>query len=203
MVNLRLTLKVVDIDSVDKLTSLKNLRDWGFNHMDFIEYGPGWSDVAVRRRFPQNRVGVRTANRNSFLQAGGTPFYRDKTVSEAIEIGKSIWNDWRVIIYDWSEAGGAVVSGHMVIGEGYGLYEIFYGPGIVRDVDKRADVIRARFTYPSQIYDTNVRLVAEKSALLSELAGIGDIVVEFSVFNRPTGLLAEHAIFWEYRQYLD
>jgi hypothetical protein len=171
--------------------------------MDFIEYGPGCSDESVHKRFPGNRVGVRTANKNSFYQAGSTPFYRDKTVDEAIGIARGLLGHWRVIIYDWSEAGGACVSGHCVIGEGYGLYEVFYGPGIVRDIEKRDDVIRQRFTYPSQIMDSRLREISERGVLLWEIANMGDIVIEFSLFHKPTGALGERLIFWEYRQYKD
>jgi len=187
---------------MNKLQSLKNLKDWDFNVPNFIEYDRSWTVPKLLEKFGRSRLAVRSCLRNEGIVNFGCPFIYDIPAEDTQAFAtKTFEQGYIVIIYEYVPKEWSLISGHIQFDVDLsGFYEVYRGTGVVRDImTKTADEMEhAAFSYKNAVRDVDIRGVVEEAADIV-LFERKPLIVEFSLGSEVAGTKQELLVFWEYR----
>ena len=187
---------------MNKLQSLKNLRDWDFNVPNFIKFDRSWTVPKLLEKFGRSRLAVRSCLRNAGIVNFGCPFIYDIPAEDAQAFAaKTFEQGFIVIVYEYVPKEWSLISGHIQYDiDLSGFYEIYRGTGVVRDIMTKSseEMERQSFSYVDCVRDPDMRdITLEASDIV--LFEQRPLIVEFSLGSEVAGVKQERLVFWEYR----
>ena len=184
---------------MNKLESLRNLRDWDFNVSDFVEYNSEWTLEKLKARFGDKRIGLRTCLKGGYREFN-MPFFKDMTLEEALPKAIELKKKYIVILYEYIHPDRSEISGNIQLNQDLsGQFDIFYGSGVVREVETRRDIGVGIFPHVDRIRNSRVKEIVDQITDLIIFFTSKSIIVEFSWGSEPAGIKNEQLVLWEIR----
>ena len=180
---------------MNKVESLRKLKEWGFNvpPCKFINPGRYFTELPT---LEFEHFGIRTAVEGKGFSL---PFIRNcPKESVPDHVNRLAREGYTVIISPWYPAEWSMFGGHVQIKAENDIYlEYVQGANIVRDVMASKDLQKVRVRSVDALLGDLGQVVAESLDIFNFAEK--PIIAEFSVMDRPVGVLEDYILFWEVR----
>ena len=184
---------------LSKIVALNNLKEWGFNVPHYLVFDNATTQEDIVQLAQGEHLGIRTSLAGSF----SLPFLYDLLPAQAYIEAVKLSQHYGVIVTRVVPPELTLYSCSVFLEHRdspcSGTVEWIEGPSLGRDLERKADIQRYDFTYPSQIPKPAIRDAVMDLMDIPDLAG-HDVIVEFTILKEPAGIKDEDVVLWEYRR---
>lgn len=183
-----------------KSDSLYYMQSLGFNTLDCFITKEFLQAKAYLENHLEDKMSIRTERGDEFQ----CPFYYAVKGEDLIPIAKKhIDEGYKLLIYPYLDYKDSLAYGTIaILRDGSTLIEWVNGSGLVRDLDTNPEKITAvlppGLTRLSANKMINEIIVEVRELLYHE---VDPLIVEWSLYKYPVGILQHNVVYWELRNY--